>query len=133
MCRPKKLSKPVVDVHRRVRCETPPKSGAHGDDDNHRHEHTADAITESLNVRATGLCALHGSNDVCQCRGFAGSRDAHDEPAIETYRACVKLTFRRLVHWHGFAGKHGFVHGGIAYGNFTIDRHAVTGCKIDDK
>jgi hypothetical protein len=74
-----------VNVHHGIRCETPPKSGTLGNDDNHRYEHAADSITKPLDVGATGLGALHGGDNVRQGRGFAGSGNAYDEPAIEIY------------------------------------------------
>ena len=115
----------------RVRRESPPQRGGHGDGDNDRHKDIANAVAEALDVGAAGLRALHGGDDVRQRSGFAGSGDAHDEATVEIHRAGEQFAARFFVHRHGFAGEHGFIHGGIAFDDHTVHRHAVTGAQCD--
>ncbi len=47
-----------------------------------RHKHAAHPVAEALDVRAAGLGALDGGDDVRQRGGFAGGGHAHDEAAV---------------------------------------------------
>jgi len=66
-----------------------------------------------------------------ECGAFAGGHHAHDEPAIQIHRAGVKFAAGFFVHWHRFAGEHGFIHGGITFDHHAIHRHAVAGAQRD--
>ncbi len=57
--------------------------------------------------------------------------DAHDEAAVHIHRAGKKFAAGFFVHRNGFAGKHGFVHGGFAFEHHTVHRHAVAGPQRD--
>ncbi len=127
MRRPKELRKPMVDLPRGIRRESPPKSSGQGDQHYDRHEHAADAVGKTLDVRAAGLGALHGGDDVRQRRGLAGCGDAHHEAAAQIHRARAKFASGGLVHGHGFASEHGFIHGGIAFHRFAVGGHVVAG------
>ena len=128
---PEKWREQVVNVFRRFRHESPPQRGGDGDGDDDRHEDAAHAVAEALDVGAAGLGALHGGDDVRQRGAFAGGRHAHDEPAIQIHRAGVKFAAGFFVHRHRFAGEHGLVHGGIAFGHHAIHRHPVAGAQRD--
>jgi hypothetical protein len=101
--------------------------GGEGDKHYDRHEHAADAVSKTLDVRAAGLGALHGGDDVRQRRGFASCGDAHHEAAVQVHRARAKFASCGLVHGHGFASEHGFIHGGIAFHRFTVSGNVVAG------
>ena len=60
---------------------------------------------------------------------FAGGGDAHDEPAVQIHRAGEKFAAGFFVGGNGFAGEHGFVHGGFAFEHNAVHRHAVAGLR----
>jgi len=127
----KKWREQIVNMFGRCRRESPPQCGGDGDDNDGRNEDVAHAVAEALDVGAAGLGALHGGDDVRQCRAFAGGGHAHDEPAVQIHRAGVKFTAGFFVHRNGFAGEHGLVHGGIAFGHHAVHRHTVPGTERD--
>ena len=128
---PEKLRQPGVDVVCRLRRESPPKPGGNCNRSNNGHKHAAHAVAEPLDVRAAGLCALDGGNDVRQ-RGFlAGGGDAHDEAAVQIHRPGEKFAAGFFVGGNGFAGEHCLVHGGFALDDNSVHRHMIPGTERD--
>ena len=103
---PQQLGQPAVDLARRFRRQSPPKRGCQRHRDHDRNEHTADAITESLNVGAAGLRSLDCRDDVRQCRFLAHRRHTHYQPAIEIHRSCVQNAGCRFIDRRRFTGEH---------------------------
>ena len=129
---PEKLRQRAVNLIRRFRRKAPPQSGGDGDGNDDRHEHAAHAVAEALDAGAAGLGALHGGDDVRERGAFAGGGHAHDEPAVQIDRAGEQFAAGFFVRGNGFAGEHCLVHGGIAFNNDTVHRHAVAGFEHDE-
>ena len=88
---PEKRRQPIVNLPRGIRRESPPERRGNRDGNDDRHEDTADAVANALNVRAAGLRALHGGDDVGESGGFAGGGHAQEQTAIEVDGAGVEL------------------------------------------
>ena len=111
--------------------ERPKNSDGKRDGDDDRHEDVADAVADTLDVRAAGLRALHGGDYMRERGRLAGGGDAHDEAAVYIHCAGKKFVAGFFVRRNGFAGEHGFVHGRLTFKHHAVHRHAVAGAERD--
>ena len=105
----------------------PRPQGDQGDHQHHRHKHFGHFVHQALNGRFGSLCVFDQSDDVREHGFVAHGRHAHEHTPFAIDRPACQSRTRCLGHGQGLSGQHGFVHLGLAFDQFAIQRKTLTG------
>ena len=111
----------------RVACENPDNKCDGGEHEDYGDEDGAGAVGKPLHGRARALRLLHHAGDLRQHRRFAQRLGAAGDGAVVVERAGQDAPARTALERRGFAGEHGFIHGGAAFDYNGIHREALAG------
>ena len=105
----------------------PDREGPDGDDDDHGHEHSRDAVRELLYRGLGGLRPGDHRDDLREDAVAADLTDSDDRVAFERDSRSGDGTARAAVHGRGFAGDHRFVDIQRASDDLAIGGDALAG------
>ena len=107
--------------------DKPHHSRKDGDADNGGHKDTRHLVCQLGNGCLGGGGFLHQPDHLSQSGVLTDPESSEGKGAGFVDGSSGNLVARIFFHWEGFAGKGGFIHGGVPVGNHAVHRDASTG------